>query len=395
VGRGGSGEVQLNPGSLLLVQDAGGWGLDDDIMIGRSEGTLPGNGRLVAAGGQLTLRGNAAYLNVGNANLTFAGTARGTGELLIQQGGRVLVDGTSSEGGLHIGRGDNSAGVLRVEGAGSRLELVGTYASAWVGNAFSATTHLGTGTGLLHVRDRGLVTLQGAQPGNGSLVIGLGLGSGTVQVDSGGRVEVGGTLYVSRPLGNDKLQSGLLLINDTGVVVAMKTEVGDGNAARISGVLAGTGTLEGSLLVRAGGQVQPGQSPGTLTVRGPASFAGGTLRIEIGGAEDALHDLLNVEGELSFIAGSRIEMVFINGYLPQAGVRLNFANATSFAGLALATLSYSGAAPGFEFGLDPTSGALQFVALNTATPVPEPSVAVLLLLALPTWMALRRRVQLA
>lgn len=397
LGRGGNGTALLARGGHLLVQDRGGFGADDDIMIGRSDGAFAGDGTLaVREGGQLTLRGNSAYLNVGNANLSFAGPEPGRGELWVQAGGRVRVDGTTSEGGFHIGRGDRSSGLVVVEGAGSRIDITGQFASLWVANAFSATSHLGSGSGRLLVRDGGVLSFQPSHAGAANhtqMVIGLGLGQGLVEVQAGGRIEMPGALRISNRLGTDNLQSGRLVIEEGGVVQATRTVVGDGLRDLENGVLSGDGLLIGALQVQRGGVVRPGLSPGVLTVQGNASFAEGAgLVLEVHGLGAGQSDLLNVQGNLNFGAGAWIELAFGQGYLPRAGDRLTILQAHAVDGLNPAQWRVSGVAEGFEFALSLQGGSLQWQALNDAHPVPEPQTWMLLLLGLAAFShRLRKR----
>lgn len=91
-----------------------------------------------------------------------------------------------------------------------------------------------------------------------------------------------------------------------------------GSAAWIDGgVLRGSGTVESSLTNA--GEVQPGLSPGVLTVTGDyAQAAGGALTMEIGGLEGgAAHDRLDVGGAASLAGALRIETV--GGFAPATG----------------------------------------------------------------------------
>lgn len=126
-------------------------------------------------------------------------------------------------------------------------------------------------------------------------MVGLGLGNGHILVDRGGTLDVDGRLIVSSTYGAAVAsQYGRLTIGDQGLVVAIRTQVGDNTARNINGVLDGTGTLRSDLSVLRGGMVSPGFSPGRLTIDGNARFAGGVLKIEVGGLQADQFDLLDV-----------------------------------------------------------------------------------------------------
>jgi PEP-CTERM motif len=398
VGRNGHGLLTINDGAELVVQDRGGWGADDDIMIGRGGNQFEGEGyAIVKNSGRLVLRGNAAYLNIGRANVSGDGPMRGRGYGTVESGGRILIDGTTSEAGLHIARGDNSYGSLVIQGAGSRVDMRGRYTTAWIANDWYATTRQGTGRADLIVRDQGLLSMQSDPVPAGQLRtdmhIGFGLGHAEVTVDSGGRIELANGLKISTDGSTgERQQFGRLTINDSGVVSAgAYTFIGNGDGSRISGVLAGTGTLVSPRIeLRDGGMIAPGNSPGTLHLLGDLTVKGGVLELQVAGAGD--YDVLDVSGALTF-SGGTINLAFIDGFLPKAGDSFTLLQASSIQGLALAQLSFTGVAAGFQYSVDPSGGLLTFQALNDALPVPEPGTWMLALLGLVglRGLALRRR----
>ena len=366
-----------------MVRDTLPFGADDDIMLGRSNASGLGYGEMhVRRSGSMQLSGNSAYFNVGVANGAFSGPDPGIGRLNVTQAGSVRIDGTTSQGGLLIGRGDLSDGEVTVAGVGSRIDITGRSGLLAVANAYSATSFNSTGSGRMIISDGGVVSVRGTQAGTSFAVVGLGLGSGHVIVERGGNLDVDGTLLVSSRYSlAASTQYGRLTIGDQGLVSAVRTQVGDNTARDVHGVLDGTGTLRGSLMVLRGGMVSPGFSPGTLTIDGNARFAGGVLKVEIGGLGAGQFDLLNVLGELSF-ADALIELDFIDGFVPHAGDSLDFARAVSITGLNLARFSTSGLAPGFEFDISVDGGGLHFRALNDAAAVPAPATLALAMLSL-------------
>lgn len=389
VGRAGIGHVRISDGAELLVRDLGGWGADDDIMIGRGGNSFDGEGHVhVTTSGRLTLSGNSAYLNVARANVSGDGSKRGLGFLTVDQGGQVLVHGGSSEAGLHIARGDNSDGRLVIEGAGSRVDLRGRYTTAWVANDWYATSRQGSGRAELIVRGHGLLSLQSDPVPAGQLRtdmhIGFGLGHAEVRVENGGRIELANGLKISTDGSTgERKQFGQLTINDTGVVSAgAYTFIGNGDASRISGVLAGTGTLISPRVeLRDGGMIAPGNSPGTLNIQGDLALKGGVLELQVAGLGAGQHDVLNISGALT-VSGGSIHLAFIDGFMPKAGDSFALLQAASIQNLALASVSFTGVAAGFQYSINPSGGLLSIQALNDALPVPEPQTWLLALLGL-------------
>jgi len=155
------------------------------------------------------------------------------------------------------------------------------------------------------------------------------------------------------------------------------------------GDLCGSGVLRGSL-VFGGSKLCPGNSPGILYIVGDLDFQGGTLELEIAGPGAGEYDQLQVDGLASFISqASRIEIVFINGYVPQAGdqwVLLRFQNPGS--GLANLAVKVSGAPAGLAFAFNDNGGFGV-----TAAPVSEPASVVLLLAGLAGLSLRRMRVR--
>ena len=390
VGRNGTGDVRILSGASVIVRDTGSFGADDDIMIGRGGNDFEGHGSVLVSGGSLALSGNSAYLNVGRANISGDGPLHGDGLLRIDSGGTVTIDGQDSEAGLHIARGDNSSGRIEIVGGGSRLDMRGAYTTAWIANDWYALpgAHNSTGVAQLYVGQQGVLNLKSEPVPAGQLRtdmhIGYGLGSAEVLVDSGGRIELANGLKISSDGSTgERKQFGHLTINDTGVVSAgAYTFIGNGDASRISGVLSGTGTLVSPRVeLRNGGEIAPGNSPGTLHIQGDLKVVGGVLELQVAGAGAGEHDVLDVSGALSFTGGT-IELSFIDGYLPRSGDSFSLINAASLTGLDLASISFTGLAQGFQYAVDPSGGMFTVLALNDAAPVPEPQTLALLLAGL-------------
>jgi len=79
--------------------------------------------------------------------------------------------------------------------------------------------------------------------------------------------------------------------------------------------------------------VAPGNSPGCITMGGNATFSRtAVLEMEIGGLDPCVeHDQISVANDL-VINGARLELVLINGFLPQEGQRFDLLDWGTFSG---------------------------------------------------------------
>jgi hypothetical protein len=141
-------------------------------------------------------------------------------------------------------------------------------------------------------------------------------------------------------------------------------------------LLEGSGTITGNL-TEEGGQLNPGNSPGTFNVNGNyTQTAGGTLDIELAGASS--FDKLVLSGAGTF-AGA-LDIFSFGGFTPSDGevfriitfgslILDGFATPTSFI-------------PGFTFTQAPGVTFIDLTAHQTVVGVPEPSTVLLMLAGL-------------
>ncbi len=193
-----------------------------------------------------------------------------------------------------------------------------------------------------------------------------------------------------------RLESGFILLDDA-FLNSPDISLGAFTGIRGTGVLGSTPTGDpgnfgvfGDITLADGSSVGPGQSPGSLTFLGDVTSEA-VFDIEIGGLDIALHDVINVEGDLTLLGGA-INFIFIDGFLPSLGDSFDVFNVSGLlSGLSEVSLSFAGLPSGFDFGLEATPFGLSLAALGTPdASVPEPGSWALLAGGL-TALAWRRR----
>ena len=166
----------------------------------------------------------------------------------------------------------------------------------WMGRAFNLNgmVHNNTG-GTFHIDDTNVGVLEFNNHADANISNGSTL---TIAPDHD-YLQDAGTTY---------LVSATLAVSGTGKV-------------RISGgSLEGSGTVDGPIEVSGTGSVDPGFSPGDLTVNGVVDMSGGSLNMEIGGTARGEFDTILFRDVVNFTGGS-IHIDFINGFLPGPGER--------------------------------------------------------------------------
>ena len=200
--------------------------------------------------------------------------------------------------------------------------------------------------------------------------------SGTVDVQSG-------TLSF-RGLAANFTNNGILHTDAGAVLLASSIE----NTS--NGIISGTGTvaLNGGTLTNAG-QINPGNSPGTLTVDGNLVLTStSNLNIEIAGLND--FDKLIVTGQA--ILGGSLNLYAVNGYKPSLGDSFDFLWFDSILGN-FDRVNLFGFDSGISARWDFNAGSLQLsfgVSPSNNSQIPEPSTIWLLIGGWGAWMTSRR-----
>jgi len=335
VGDGGRGSLTLQGGAQGIVKRlaVGRASVADNRVLIQGAGTrLTGSGRVDV--GELHGRGRLDVLNSAQAHPA-AGVSVG---IYDGSDGTLVLD---REGSL-----DTREDAIFGGGAASKAAV-----SIQGGGVLSALDVL------LFARPGGTSTVEVIGPVSWldaarDLQVGFGrqaAGPTLLRAGPGALVSAGSNLFVGR--------NGRFEVNGARVTVGV-AETPPAGVVRVGpgGRLGGSGLVQGTIEVVAGGRVSPGSSPGVLTVKGSYSqAAGGVLEIELAGATpDSGHDVLRVTGAAR-LSGELI-LQFTEGFAPKAGQTFQIAQADGGLEGSFGTVTVTGLAPGFQYTLVPEGG---------------------------------------
>ena len=297
-----------DPGSQFLVgHDTPGAGFIVGNIAGSIANVYVQNGAMMTTtrtevGGESNSQGTVNVSGIGSTwSVTTDGFRgpelvlgrNGSGTLNITSGGQV------NAGSVRIGSSSSSGrgtGIAMISGVGSNLTM-GVNGPVFVGSG---------GSGTLSVLDgaKVLANQPGGSQGFLSITSSLPSAPSTVNVDGLGSVISAPRVFVST--------GGNLTISNFG-----KVETSFGIVVGNGGVLLGNSVVSGGVTVGPGGVVQPGLSPGDLTVIGDFNMkSSGTLRLEIG---QLAFDRVLATGHFNLASG-KIEFAMMPGAHPN---RLN------------------------------------------------------------------------
>lgn len=351
------------------------------------------NSRTLNVGGNLEVN-NSSILS-GNGDLNVAGTSSFGSNAPLSGGGTATFGGLvtlNNAGGLTISKSNVATnGGVNWTGGGDLLMMN----VAWTNNAGSIVSR-GASGGAMQLNGGSTSNAGTFSFNNSTTAVNLNNGhafsnSGVFEKDGASSLTVGNSLGATGAFTNsgevNVLAGSLSFANyvDAGGTINVATgasvDVG-GPLTVTAGKVSGTGTVTDSLTL-VGGTIEPGNSPGTLTIDGTLTLDGGaTLVLELVDTGD--FDILNVTGDVT---------------LTSAGITVDTSGLTANVGDSFTFLTSGGALAGtFTNPASFTSGIYEFdlsytasSALLTVTAVPEPSSLALLGVAAVGAVVRRRR----
>ncbi len=295
--------------------------------------TKAGNGTAILAGNN-TYSG-VTYINAGTLQVGNGGTV----------GSISTSTGVTNRGTLVFKHSDNISFGLPIAGSGGLSQLGTGSLTLTANNGFSGATYINAGS-TLQLGTGGTAGTLGTTASiadNGSLIYnhsdnlsypGAISGAGSLTLQGTGKVTLGGTNLYS---GGTFINSGTLALganasisNTIAIVVAggSSLDVSAPGSLTLSGgtvnqVLAGSGTVIGSLVTSAGTgagtRITPGTNGvyGTLTINNALTLNGGTLNLDV---STGSKDLIVVGGNLAINAGT--VALNVSGTLPVGSYKL-------------------------------------------------------------------------
>lgn len=393
----------------VLAGDAGGFlRLDDGVFINNTviearDGSLVEiRGGAVIEGGSLAGTGSGLFelndtpddLGASTADPTLRGVTIESGTLAVIRNGNgtTIENGLTHHGTLQVGDSAGSASELVFEGGSQAVVGSGTIELL---SASGSRVQMGSAGGQLTIGDGITIEGQGRllhQTGNGinhghvvanqnqggltrRIVIDPGPGGafdnfGLMGADNSGTLQLRQGFFTNR--GN-----GSIDVSDSGTL-----ELSSGATLRNQGVIGGSGVIDtrNGLYEAAGGRIDPGASPGTLTWLGDFDQGGvDELFIEIAGLDQGVsYDLLDVSGGDAILDG--FLTIDLLGFAPDASDVFEIVNVSDgvITGDPFAGITVLG---GGSFDVLRTGSALSLTNFRAAPSAGVPAPATLALLA--------------
>jgi T5SS/PEP-CTERM-associated repeat protein len=414
--------VTVSEGGTVDVSGAAAKWTANVMVIGNTNG--PGTMTLTNKAALVSRLGSVSAGST--ATVTGAGTSWTSDDLSVSgEGGSALLNvvsaATVSFKTIEVGMSSGGEGILFADGAATTLTQAGTGLSVFGGRG-RATVRIQNGA-FFDAHD-GTLTIGQSPAGSGEVDVSTGgalsVASLNVGTDGSGVLRLVDRVFVNvTPAG----RQGAAVVGSSGQIavrsnatflsdhslrvdgifsvnpVTGQAIIGDslGSFGRgqifvtAGGTLSGTGTIFGRLAMGGNiaftGDLEPGNSPGTLTIAGEFEQQPfGVLHIQVAGTAPGQFDVLAVTADPdagltgNATIGGDLSLEFLDGFAPHAGDRFDFLTATGLLTGQFQHVDVQGLAPGFQFDLRIENGHYALVALNDGVAVPEPAgLAVLLL----------------
>jgi fibronectin-binding autotransporter adhesin len=289
-----------------------------------NDNSTGGNAQFVTNAGGVVDFSNTSGPNGDGSDTTFSGTISGSGRLVKVGEGTLTLSGNNSyQGGTIVSEGTLAVGSSRAVGTGALTLADGTTLQA-AANGLAVANVVRLNGDVTVDTQSNTMTLSGPISGTGGLDK---IGSGTLML-------TGASTYT----GTTTVSEGVLNVNGSLVSTVCVCS---------GATLTGTGSI-GGLSVSGGGIVAPGNSIGTLTVRGNVSFdVDGIYQVKANAAGQS--DKINATGTAT-LTGGTVQVLAQGGtYARQtrytiltanAGVTGKFTGVTSNLAFLTALLSY-------------------------------------------------------
>lgn len=146
--------------------------------------------------------------------------------------------------------------------------------------------------------------------------------------------------------------------------------------------MSGAGTITGDVTIGSGASINPGNTPGTMTINGDFT-SGGTLTFEIAGLGSGLYDMLDINGNADF-TGGRIRFDFIDGFHATAGNYWDFFSSDTISGWDNLGFTFNGLGAGLGWDIAHLDSGVErlWIFSNPVASVPEPETYAMLIVGL-------------
>jgi fibronectin-binding autotransporter adhesin len=321
-----AGGTSINGGVLAVAADAN---------LGAASGALAFDGGTLqflsgfTANRAVTLNAGGGTVDTNGNTATLAGTIGGSGGLTkIGDGTLTLIGNNSYQGGTALNAGTLAVGSSTALGAGMLTFADGTTLQAAAAGLTLANAMTLNGTDTVDTQANALA-LSGTLSGFGGLTK---IGSGVLTL-------LGSNSYS----GATAVNAGTLIVN--GSIANSAVTVNSG------AILAGIGTV-GAATINSGGTFAPGNSPGTMTVRGNLAFQSGAIYlVQVNPATASSGNVIS--GGSATLAGT-VQAAFASGaYISRTYTILSAAGGLN--GTTFNTLTTSNLPAGFTAALSYTA----------------------------------------